>query len=101
MSPNLGTDSGTPRWAANDGRFRTVIRSALPLEHSARTRTSPPGASSTISVTGSCIGMIPLSSSTVDTQIELEPDIGGVSSGSMMIQPIWASGCLAGTSRLT
>jgi hypothetical protein len=29
---------------------------------------------------------MPVSSSTVETQIELEPDIGGVSAGSMMIQ---------------
>jgi hypothetical protein len=36
-----------------------------------------------------------------DTQMELEPDIGGVSSGSMMIQPICAFGFLGGTSRLT
>ena len=36
--------------------------------------------------------MMPVSSNTVDTQIEFEPDIGGVSSGSMMIQPIAASG---------
>ena len=37
---------------------------------------------------GSTIGIIPLSNSTVATQIEFEPDIGGVSSGSIMIQPI-------------
>jgi len=52
-------------------------------------------------VTGSVIGMMPVSSSTVATQIELEPDIGGVSQGSMMIQPICASGFFGGTSRLT
>ena len=45
--------------------------------------------------------MMPVSSSTVATQIELEPDIGGVSSGSMMMKPICAFGFLGGTSRLT
>ena len=35
------------------------------------------------------------------TQIELEPDMGGVSSGSMMMKPICALGSLAGTSRFT
>jgi hypothetical protein len=32
------------------------------------------------------------SSNTVATQIELEPDMGGVSSGSMMMKPICALG---------
>ncbi|MCY1374054.1 hypothetical protein D9M69_613680 [compost metagenome] len=44
---------------------------------------------------------MPLSSSTVATQSELEPDMGGVSAGSMMIQAICARGSFAGTSRLT
>ncbi len=37
---------------------------------------------------------------TVATQIAFEPDMGGVSSGSMMIKPICAIGSLAGTSKL-
>ena len=101
MQPSPGTSSGTSIRPAKEGRLRTVMRSALPSRHSARIRTRPPGASSTISVTGSIIGRMPLSSSTVATQIELEPDIGGVSSGSMMMKPICASGCFGGTSRLT
>ncbi len=44
---------------------------------------------------------MPVSSSTVATQIAFEPDIGGVSSGSMMMKPIAASGRFGGTSRLT
>src|SRR6201996_5593176 len=44
---------------------------------------------------------MPASSKTVATQIEFEPDIGGVSSGSMMMKPICARGSLGGTSRLT
>ena len=52
-------------------------------------------------VSGSFIGTMPVSSSTVATQIEFEPDIGGVSAGSMMIQPICARGSFGGTSRLT
>lgn len=36
-----------------------------------------------------------------ETHIEFEPDIGGVSAGSMMIQPICAFGSLGGASRLT
>ena len=61
----------------------------------------PPGASSIRWVSGSCIGSMPASSSTVATQIEFEPDMGGVSSGSMMMKPICALGSLAGTSRFT
>ncbi len=52
-------------------------------------------------VSGSCIGTRPVSSRTVATQIAFEPDIGGVSAGSMMIQPVAARGSLGGTSRLT
>jgi hypothetical protein len=99
--PRPSTSSGIPVFPAKDGRFSTRIRSALPLRHSARTWTSPPGASRTISVTGSCIGMMPVSSRTVATQIELEPDMGGVSSGSMMIHAACAAGFLGGTRRLT
>ena len=47
------------------------------------------------------MGMMPVSRRTVATQMQLEPDMGGVSSGSMMMKPIWASGCLGGTSRFT
>ena len=78
-----------------------MMRSALPSRHSAVTSTRPPGASSVRWVSGSCIGRMPASSSTVATQIEFEPDMGGVSSGSMMMKPICALGSLAGTSRLT
>ena len=99
--PSPATSNFASRCCAKEGRFCTVIRCALPFAQSARTRTSPPGASSVSSVTGSTIGMIPPSSNTVDTQMELDPDMGGVSSGSMMIKAASASGCLGGTSRFT
>ena len=63
--------------------------------------TRPPGASRTSRVSGSCIGTMPVSSSTVATQMALEPDMGGVSAGSMMIQPMAAPGRFGGTRRLT
>jgi hypothetical protein len=44
---------------------------------------------------------MPASSSTVATQIEFEPDMGGVSSGSMMMKRICALWSLAGTNRFT
>ena len=47
------------------------------------------------------MGTMPLSSSTVATQIEFEPDIGGVWVGSMMMKPIAARGFFGGTSRFT
>ena len=59
----------------------------LPSRHSARTRIRPAGASSVSSVTGSRIGSMPVSSSTVVTQIVLVPDIGGYSTCSMMTKP--------------
>ena len=42
-----------------------------------------------------------MSSSTVATHRLFEPDIGGVSSGSMMMNPICAAGCFGGTRRFT
>src|SRR5690242_2926697 len=87
--------------SAKEGTLRTLIRSALPLRHVAVTSTIPPGGSSTSFVSGSCIGTMPVSSSTVATQMALEPDMGGVSAGSMMIQPMQARGSVGGTSRLT
>jgi hypothetical protein len=79
----------------------TVTSSTTPSRHRARTSTSPPGASSTSRVSGSSIGRMPVSSSTVTTQIEFEPDIGGVSEGSMMMKPICARGSFGGTRRFT
>ena len=50
---------------------------------------------------GSCMGKMPVSSNTVVTQIELEPDIGGVSSGSIIIRAASAVGSVGGTNKLT
>ena len=72
------------------------MRSALPSRQSATTSIKPPGASSVRRVCGSCIGRMPLSSRTVATQMEFDPDIGGVSSGSMMMKPICARGFFGG-----
>ena len=68
-----------------------------------RTADEPPEhrRSSTMRVSGSSIGRIPVSRSTVATQRLLEPDMGGVSAGSMMMKPIRAAGFTAGTSRFT
>jgi hypothetical protein len=59
--------------------------STLPSRHAARISTTPAGASSRSTVSGSSIGTRPVSSSTVATQIVFEPDIGGYSVGSMMM----------------
>ena len=99
-APKLVVSSVASRRSANDGILQKRIRSTLPLLHSAVTRTSPPGASSVNSVSGSRMGKIPVSSSTVATQIVFEPDMGGTVSGSIMIKPMSAPGCLGGTSRL-
>ncbi len=44
---------------------------------------------------------MPVSSNTFVTQIEFDPDIGGVSVGSMMMKPICARGLIGGTSKFT
>ena len=63
---------------------------------SARMRISPAGASSVSSVTGSTIGNMPVSSSTVATQIVLVPDMPGYSTCSMITKPASASGRVGG-----
>ena len=45
--PTPGTSTGASSADTNDGTFSNVIRSTRPSAHSARTRTSPAGASST------------------------------------------------------
>ena len=85
----------------NEGTFCIDIRRAFPLLHSALIFTKPAGASNIISVSGSCIGIIPVSKRTVATQMAFDPDIGGVVSGSIIIQPICAFGLTAGTKRFT
>ncbi len=56
----------------------------LPPSQVARMRMSPAGASSVISVTGSVIGSMPVSSSAVATQIVFVPDMPGYSTCSMI-----------------
>ena len=58
---------------------------ALAVLARAVTSTTPAGASSRTVVSGSCISTMPVSSSTVATQIVFEPDIAGYSVGSMMM----------------
>lgn len=62
---------------------------------------TPPGMSSLKRVSGSFNGTMPVSSSTVATQIVLEPDIGGYSVGSMMMAPATQSSRVEATRRLT
>ena len=98
--PSVGTSIGASRWTAKAGTFRNVTAVTLPSSTSARTRISPAGASSVSSVTGSRIGSMPVSSSTVVTQIVLVPDIGGYSTCSMMTKPASASGWVGGRTTL-
>ena len=57
----------------------------LPFEHSQCSGIRPAGDSRTISVTGSVMGSIPVSSSTVAVQIVLLPDMAGYSVASAMM----------------
>ena len=82
--PSCGTSIGVSRWVANAGTLRNVTPVTLPPAQVARTRISPAGASSVTSVTGSVIGSMPVSSSTVATHIVFVPDIPGYSTCSMI-----------------
>ena len=82
--------------SAKHGTLVNSTDSQRPSRHVARASTTPPGASSRTTVSGSCIGSMPVSSSTVVVQIVLEPDIGGYSVGSMMMKPASQSLALRG-----
>ena len=73
--PSSGTSTGVSSARANDGTFSNSIRSTTPPDTHARTRTSPAGASSTSSVTGSTFSITPVSSSTAAVLIVFVPDM--------------------------
>ncbi|MNG30909.1 hypothetical protein D3C84_1166230 [compost metagenome] len=73
------------RCAANAGTFWKVTPLTLPSLHSALMRIRPAGASRVSSVTGSFIGNMPISSSTVTTEMVFPPDIIGYSICSRMM----------------
>ena len=81
--------------------MRIVTETHLPFSQRARMSTLPPGMSREKRVSGSLIATMPVSSRTVEMQIELEPDIGGYSVGSMMMAPAAQSARVEGTIRLT
>ena len=99
--PRPSTSIGASSAKANAGTFRKVTETHLPSRHSARMSTGPAGMSSRNRVSGSTIGIAPVSSSTVAMHIVLEPDIGGYSVGSMMIAPAAQSSRVDGTIKLT
>ncbi len=97
--PTPGTSSRASSWLTNDGTFVSSTLSTRPSRQAARTSTGPAGASRRSLVSGSRNSIIPVSSSTVATQIVFEPDIGGYSVGSMMMKPASQSARVAGTTR--
>src|SRR4051794_35974262 len=95
------TSSGASSAKTNAGTFFNVTDTHFPSRHSATMSTGPAGMSRRNLVSGSSIGMIPVSNSTVAMHMVLEPDIGGYSVGSMMIAPAAQSSRVDGTIRLT
>ena len=69
---------------AKHGTFSSSTHSTLPARQPAVMSIGPPGASSRNVVIGSRISTMPVSSSTVATQMVFEPDIAGYSVGSMI-----------------
>ena len=94
------TSTGASRRSANAGTLVSSTLSQRPSRQVARTSTTPPGASSRSTVSGSRISTMPVSSSTVAVQIVFDPDIAGYSVGSMMMNPASQSGRFDGTTRL-
>ena len=82
--PRPGTSTCASRRSANAGTFVSSMLSTRPSRQAQRTSTTPAGASSRSTVSGSRSSTIPVSSSTVATQIVFEPDMSGYSVGSMI-----------------
>ena len=94
MPPNATSTVSVPRPVDLERRVdpvgeardvRELDALAAAVAAAARTSTTPAGASSRSVVSGSRISTMPVSSSTVATQIVFEPDIAGYSVGSMMM----------------
>src|SRR5450759_4439346 len=98
--PRLRTSTLASRCVAKAGTLRKVTLRTLPWRTSASTAIRPAGVSSLRCVTGSTALTMPVSISTVTTQMVLVPDIGGYSTCSMMTNPASASGWLEGRIRL-
>ncbi len=95
------TSTGASSVCGKQPTFVNSTDSQRPSRQRARASTTPPGASSRTTVSGSCISTMPVSSSTVVVAIVFEPDIGGYSVGSMMMKPASQSGRVAGTTRFS
>src|SRR5262245_23774304 len=98
--PKPRTSTGVSRCTAKAGWFSNVTLVTLPLETSAVTAINPAGVSSVSRVIGSVTATMPVSISTVTTQIVLEPDIGGYSTCSIITKPASARGSVGGRIRL-
>src|SRR5450759_1148894 len=98
--PRLRTSTLASRCVAKAGTLRKVTLRTLPWCTSASTAIRPAGVSSLRCVTGSTALTMPVSISTVTTQMVLVPDIGGYSTCSIMTNPASASGWLEGKTRL-
>ena len=83
--PSVGTSITASRWAAKAGTFVKVTCVTFPFRQSARMPMSPAGASSWNSVTGSCMGIMPVSRRTVATAMVFPPLMTGYSTCSMMM----------------
>src|ERR1035441_6477570 len=77
--PRPRTSTLASRWVANAGTLRKVTLRTFPWRTSASTAIRPAGVSSLRCVTGSTALTMPVSISTVTTQMVLVPDIGGYS----------------------
>src|SRR5260370_38632698 len=98
--PKPRTSTLASRCVTNAGTLRDVTFRTLLWCTSASTAISTAGVSSFRCVTGSMAFTIPVSISTVTTQMVLVPDIGGYSTCSMMTNPASASGWVEGRIRL-
>src|SRR5438132_2886999 len=75
--PRPSTSSFAPRCVTKHGTLVNRTRSTFPSRQRASTGTGPAGVSRVSVVTGSRIGSMPVSRSTVTVQIVFDPDIGG------------------------
>ena len=100
ISPKEDVLIFTSNLSTNEGRFFISINLTFLFSQYAFIGIIPPGASNKNSVIGSSIWIKFFSNKTVDTQIQFDPLIGGLSSGSSIIKPASASLFFGDTSKL-
>src|SRR5262245_31516560 len=92
VAPKPGTLISRSPASMNDGTFVNSTSLTLPSAHWQRASINPAGASINKRVSGSIMALMPVSSTTVATQIALDPDMRGYLVATMIMKPTSSRG---------